>query len=141
MTKNDEECAARLIAQKTGLTFSRGHFTLDGWGTVDAFVLLKSNRYLFLEVEKGQHHSCTNVLKVWPYLERNPQVAVVLAQAFFHGSRGCNSSRAKLGCWIGQQIEKTLKGRFWYRRLVIASDSSRILEGLDELLQSLKYFN
>ena len=142
MAKIDEVSVATLIARATGLTFSGRKFELGDWGQADDYVQLRPNRFLLLEVEgAGQKHPCTNVLKVWPYLEAKPQVAVILVQAFFPGSPGYNSSRGKLGCWLGQQLEANLGDRFRYRRLVIAADSSRILEGLEELLQCLKHLN
>jgi hypothetical protein len=141
MAKIHEISVATLIARETELNFSGRNFDLGEWGKVDDYVLLKPNCYLFLEVEAGQKHPCTNVLKVWPYLEANPQISVVLAQTFFPHSPGRSNARGKLGRWLGQRLEMTLRDRFWYHRLIIAADSSGILEGLEELLQSLDDFN
>jgi hypothetical protein len=141
MAKIDEVSVATLIEREAGCKFKGRKFVLGDWGEVDDYVELEPNRYLFLEVETSQKHPCTNVLKVWPYLEMNSQVAVVLAQAFFPDSPGYNSSRGRLGCWLGQRLEMTFRDRFRYHRLVVAADSSRVLEGLEDLLQSLKHFD
>lgn len=140
MSKLDEASVAKLIAHQTGIEFTGRKFDLGGWGQVDDYASLKTDHYLFLEVETGQKHPCTNVLKVWPYLEANQQVTVLLVQVFFPDSPGCNSSRGKLGCWLGQRLEMLLGNRFRYRRLIVAPDSIQILEGAEELRRSLAGF-
>ena len=140
MSTTHETSVAALIARETAVNFSGRRFDLGGWGEVDDFARLRPNGYLFLEVETSQKHPCTNVLKVWPYLEANPQIAVVLAQAFFPNSPGCNSSRGRLGSWLGQRLESTVRDRFRYHRLIIDADSMCILEGLEKLHESIKHF-
>src|SRR3954468_15873817 len=105
MAKCDEISVAVLISRELGVEFSGRKFPLGVWGKVDDYVELRRNQYLFLEVETSQKHPNTNVLKVWPYLEAHPKVSIVLAQAFFPQSPGCNSSRGKLGCWLGERLE------------------------------------
>jgi hypothetical protein len=140
MAKPDEEYAARLIVRDTHCEFMHKGLPIKGWGRVDKSALLKPNCYLIVEVETRQKHSCTNVLKLWPYLESEPKVTVVLAHLFFQGGKCRDSSRGKLGPWVGQKIEEALGDRFHYRQLVIDRDSDRIVEGLEKLLQSLEHF-
>jgi hypothetical protein len=138
MSKRDEIAVAALLSRELGLAFTARPFSLRGWGNVDDCVELGRKRYLFLEVESGgQCHPNTNVLKVWPYLDANLGVSVILAQVFLEGGRSCNGSRAKLGCWLGKQLELLLGKRFIYHRLLVSSDSCRVVEGLTELRASL----
>lgn len=99
--------------------------------------MLKPNYYLILEAEDGQKHPRTNVLKLWPYLETEPRVSVILAHVFFQGGKRRDSSRGRLGPFIGQKIAQALGGRFRYCQLVIDRDSNCIVEGLEDLRQSL----
>ena len=137
MAKCDEVSVAALLGRETGVKFSGSTFHLGGWGQVDDYAKLDHNRYLFLEVETGQKHPDTNVLKVWPYIEANPKVSVVLAQAFFPDSPGYSSNRGKLGCWLGNRLEGHFGPRFRYHRLIIAPDSCGVVEGLKEIRASM----
>jgi hypothetical protein len=138
MAKCDEISVALLIARELRVSFSGRKFSLGGWGEIDDYVDLGRDRFLFLEVETGQKHPNTNVLKVWPFLEANATASIVLVQAFFPDSPGCNSSRGRLGCWLGDKLQALLPGRFSYHRLIVARDSCSVVEGLSELRQTLK---
>ena len=137
MAKSDEILVTKILSHEFGLTFRDRKFDLGGWGQVDNYVKLRPNRYLFLEVETSQKHPNTNVLKVWPYLEDHPDDSVILAQAFFPDSPGYNSSRGRLGYWLGEKLESLFPGRFKYHRLIVSRDPLGIIEGSYELQASL----
>ncbi len=136
-TKATQEYAAHLITRDTGVEFEDRCLRLKGWGSVDKQALIKPNHYLILEAEDGQKHPCTNVLKLWPYLEAEPEVSVLLVHVFFQGGKGRDGSRGRLGPFVGQKMEHDLNGRFQYCQLLIDRQTERIAEGLDMLRRSL----
>lgn len=132
-TKATQEYAAHLVTRDTGVQFQDECLHLKNWGSVDKCALLGPNHYLVLEAEDGQKHPCTNVLKLWPYLETRPEVSVILVHVFFQDGKRRDSSRGRLGPFVGQKMTNALEGRFQYRQLVINRESDSIVEGLDEL--------
>jgi hypothetical protein len=136
-TKATQEYAAQLVTRDTEVEFEGRCLQLKGWGSVDKQALLKPNCYLILEAEEGQKHPCTNVLKLWPYLEAEPEKSVILVHVFFQGGKRRDSSRGRLGPFVGQKMADALNGRFRYCQLVIDRNADRIVEGLDDLRQSL----
>jgi len=115
MPKSEETAVAKLVADELNVRFA-GKKRLDGWGEVDCYSELSPSRYLILEVESGQHHPNTNVLKLWPYLDAHPDLSITLAHAFIQGSRCCNSSRGNLATWLGVKLESFFPDRFDYCR-------------------------
>ena len=65
-----------------GVRFDRP-WKLGGWGLADGCVVLADGRLVGLEVEWGQKHPDTNVLKLWPYLKDDSALRVLLVQVFF----------------------------------------------------------
>jgi hypothetical protein len=51
-------------------------------GEVDNYAIIEKNTYVFLECEEGKNTN-TNVLKLYPYLEENPQISITLIHFFF----------------------------------------------------------
>ena len=136
-TKATQEYAARLVARDTGVEFEDQCLRLKDWGTVDKNALLKPNYYLILEAEDGQKHPCTNVLKLWPYLETEPKLSIILVHVFFQGSKRRDSSRGRLGPFVGRKMAEALHGRFRYCQIVIDREAEGIVEGLDDLRKSV----
>ncbi|GEM_PF-3779851 len=74
----------------------------------------KKNLLVLFEYEGKQAHPCTNVLKVWPYLEDFPDKKVLLFQYFAERSRESNSSRMRLAEFLGEKLINHYKERFKY---------------------------
>ena len=140
-TKTTQEYAAQIVTRDTGVEFESRCRPLEGWGSVDKQAVLKEKEkcYLFLETEDGQKHPCTNVVKLWPYLEANSQESVILVQVFFQDRKNRDSSRGRLGPFIARKMGDALNGRFRYCQLVIDRDTDRIVEGLNELRSLLRW--
>ena len=84
--------------------------TGDELGYVDYVWEIDSNVFVFLEYERNQHHPCTNVLKLWPYLDTHAEVKVLLLQIFENKL----NSRAKLGFFLANKMKKCLLTNFEY---------------------------
>jgi len=132
MAKCNENEIATIIARETGVSL-QGRKDLGVWGKTDESSKLSPDRFLFFEIEAGQKHPNTNVLKLWPYLEENPGASVILAQVFVEGSACCDSSRGKLASWLGAKLESIFPDRFRYCRLLFSRERHCLIDGLDSL--------
>lgn len=132
MSKKDEQKIAAILSEEIGLTFKGTRYSMGQWGQADDWAELATNRLLILEVETNQKHPNTNVLKIWPWLEQNSNISIVLVHAFFTYSPGSKSNRGKLACWVAEKMRVFLAGRFIYHRLVVAEDL-QIIEGLESI--------
>lgn len=132
MSKIDEQSVSKFIADQLHLQFNDTKFPLDGWGEVDNWIELDKGVYVFLEVETNQNHPNTNVLKLWPYLDKNKDIRIFLIQTYFPTSRGLTSNRGKLGEWTADKLKHILGNRFDYKKLVIDGNNDK------EELQTLK---
>ena len=99
-----------FIAHKLDIEFEPSEFKLDEWGNVD-FYYKKDNLLVLLEVEKSQKHPNTNVAKVWPYLEENPKIKVLLIQIIREENRAPRN-RIALCDFLGQKMENVFPDRF-----------------------------
>lgn len=77
-----ERQMAELLGRRLGIDFGTTTRHLDGWGRADRCVEVREDLWLLLEIEGKQHHPSTNVLKLWPFLERRRKLSVVLIHAF-----------------------------------------------------------
>ncbi|MBT4399516.1 MAG: hypothetical protein HOD37_08525 [Bacteroidetes bacterium] len=68
---------------------------------------------ILLEVEKGQKHPCTNVIKVWPYLEENPELKIFLIQIVRQENKA-PKNRIALCKYMGKKMESEFPNRFKY---------------------------
>ncbi|MDZ7742221.1 MAG: hypothetical protein U5Q03_10825 [Bacteroidota bacterium] len=102
----------RPIAEKLGFDFNPEEYSLDGWGDVDFFAI-ENDVSILLEVEKGQKHPNTNVLKIWPYLEDNPDQKILLIQ-LIRPENKAPKNRIKLCKFTGRKIEEMFPNRFAY---------------------------
>jgi len=132
MAAADEMLVRDALATPLGLAFENGPLVLGEWGKADCWALLHERCRLLLEVESQQTHPSTNVLKVWPFLEEQKDLSVLLVHAFFVDSRSLRSSRAKLASWLGARLESMFPGRFWYRRVVLDRGAEK-WQGFEEL--------
>ena len=64
---------------------------------------------MFVEIERGQKHPTTKVVKYWPWLEEEPARRLLLIHLFDR-----NTSRRELTRWLGEHLEALLPGRFVY---------------------------
>jgi hypothetical protein len=138
-TKETENKIAKLLARKLDVKFKSEPFPHQEWGKPDKWAQLSPNKYLLLEVEEGQTHPDTNVLKVWPYLEDHPKHRIFLIQAFFRKRRSRNSSRARLGEWIGGKLKQLFSKQFYYRKITIG-ENNKIINDQGSLKEEFRKF-
>jgi hypothetical protein len=131
LARKPEDIVARAIERECAVVFP-GSLTLGTWGNSDRFARLGKKTKLILEVEFGQKHPCTNILKLWPYMEDNPQDTVLFVHAFFDDSAGRQSNRGRLATWLGKKMMNQLGDRFKFVRVVLNRDGS-FANGLEAL--------
>lgn len=73
---------------------------------------------MLLELETGQKHPDTNVLKVWPYLEAHQGMVAVLIQVFDAGAQNEKGNRGRLASWVAEKMTAALGKRVSYDRLI-----------------------
>ena len=100
------------IANKLPFKFEAEEYGLSGWGEVD-FYSEQDDVLILLEVEKGQKHPNTNVLKVWPFLEEYPEQKVLLIQIIRLENKA-PKNRLKLCEFTGKKLEELFPNRFRY---------------------------
>lgn len=112
-----------FIADRLGIDFETNELKLGKWGNVD-FYSQHENLLVLLEVEKGQKHPNTNVIKVWPYLEENPNLKILLIQIIRQENKA-PKNRIALCKYMGKKIESEYPDRFrfvfrnWHNELAI----------------------
>jgi hypothetical protein len=129
MSKTSENKVAKLLQKTLPLEFECTRFKLGEsgkWGEVDKVSKVCPNKYVFLEVEEGQTHPDTNVLKVWPYLQENRRVRIFLIQVFLPKCLNKSKSRVLLSEWTACEIEKRFPRAFQYWRIAISGDINKI---------------
>ena len=110
------------IANQLGIEFQLEEYKLGKWGNAD-FFYKKDYLLVLLEVEKGQKHPNTNVIKLWPYLEDNPELKVLLIQ-IIRDENKAPKNRLALCKYFGKRMEQEFPDRFrfvhrrWHRDLV-----------------------
>ncbi|MCZ2223876.1 MAG: hypothetical protein LC122_09630 [Chitinophagales bacterium] len=138
MSKSDEIWVTEYLTEKLEIKFANSKFILNGWGQVDNYCKINDNTYFFLEVETKQKHPCTNVLKLYPYLEEHKNLKIILVQYYFTNSPGLNSNRGKLSFWLGMKLQELFKNRFYYFREVYEENTSEINKQILTLIQTIK---
>ena len=81
VARNPESLVREVLAQHLAIQFTEARSHLGSWGRTDGEATLGDHARLFLEVESMQKHPSTNVLKVWPFLEENKSLSVLLVHA------------------------------------------------------------
>jgi hypothetical protein len=123
----------QLIEIEKGIKSQEGFF----WAFPDGKNKLSNNTYLYFEIEKGQNHPDTNVLKYWPVLEENHELKIILVQWIIKKPRSKN--RWELSKFVGAKMENILAGRFNYCFLEYDEETNiNKLESLKTLLIEYK---
>lgn len=104
---------SKHIGEVLGVSFKNEEFSLGKWGEVDNWAQLSDDMLILIECEKGQKHPNTNVLKLYPYLEENPDKTIVLVHYFYPENKAPKNRRA-LCDFIASKMENSLKDRFQY---------------------------
>jgi hypothetical protein len=95
--------------------FQPKEFSLERWGSVD-FYTKKDGVLMLLEVERGQKHPNINVLKLWPYLEENLHIKILLIHVFCIKEIKAPKNRIRLCSFLGEKLENIFPNRFRYYR-------------------------
>lgn len=74
---------SEIIGNALGLTFKNEELSLGNWGEVDNWSKLSDCALILVECEKGQKHPNTNILKLYPYLEENTDLEIILIHYFY----------------------------------------------------------
>ena len=136
MTKSRKEEAAGLVSKTADVQLD-GEYSLCPWGRADYHASLGGNRLLILEVEAEQKHPCTNVSKLWPYLEEHAEESALLVQVYFPDSPARGGSRDRLACWLAERMECCLGPRFQYCRVVLDPEHGSFVEGREQLERAI----
>lgn len=112
-TNTENHIISAIVGKELGIRFQDREFSLGKWGDVDNYCEVASNRYVLMECENAQKHPNTNVLKLYPYLEENPGVSIILLHYFFPKNQA-PKSRRMLCDYIANKIEQEFRGRFQY---------------------------
>ncbi len=118
MTADVEQEVRESLSSLLALSFENTKPDLGTREKVDGWAKLSENHWLILEVEDGQKHPTTNVLKLWRFLDVRPEISIILIHVYFNDSKAIKSSRGTLAAWLGEKMETILHGRFYYRRLI-----------------------
>lgn len=80
--------------------------------------------WVAVEIESRQTHPVENVLRYWPWLDRNRR-RLVLVHVIPPRMRKRDGTRAELTKWLGALMERVLPGRFTYCRLELGSRTEK----------------
>ena len=107
----------------------------DFWGFPDGQDMLINGHTILYEIEEGQQHPCTNVLKYWPVLEENPDMKIILIQWLVKKPKSKN--RWQLAKFVANKMLTVFPDRFQYIFLEFDSPDNNIrLEKLKLQIQS-----
>jgi hypothetical protein len=112
-TSKENIAISETIAKALGITFNNEEFSLGKWGEVDNWAQLEDSTLILLECEKGQKHPNTNVLKLYPYMEENPNIKIFLLHYFYPENRA-PKNRLALCHFLGEKMEQLFAERFKY---------------------------
>lgn len=96
-----------------GLGFANEEIQLLNWGNADNYCIIDQDLLLLMEVEVGQKHPTTNIIKIWPYLEQNKSLKIILVHLITDPSK-ISRNRLMLCHFIGQKMETEFDSRFRY---------------------------
>ena len=105
------------IIDSLNIEFEPNEFDLNGWGRVDFYSKGENDTLIFVEVENRQKHPQTNVLKIWPFLEENPSIKILLIHIILPQKikkHEPSKNRLKLCKFVGDKLEKLFNDRFRY---------------------------
>lgn len=116
-TNHHNTIVSSEIEKQLNIKFENFEFKLDNWGEVDNYAIIEKNTYVFLECERGQKHPNTNVLKLYPYLEKNPEIKITLIHYFFKENK-TPKNRLALCDFIAKKMEEIFGNRFTYKKII-----------------------
>lgn len=124
---------SNLIATKIGLKLVNEEFNYgQGIGRADNHCILNDWIVIF-ELEFSQRHPEMNVLKVWPYLNKNVKTKIFLIH-HITDTKQVSPNRIALSSFIAEKMKEDLKERFYY--FPIINEFDKKLES--ELIRKLK---
>lgn len=123
------------IAESLPFEFQTMEFSLNGWGNVD-FYAKKNDVLILLEVESGQKHPNTNVVKLWPYLESETKAKIMFIHVFTP-ENNAPKNRLRLCNYIGNKLEDIFPDRFRYYKYNWAESCKQDLINIDTKLREL----
>jgi hypothetical protein len=106
-----------ILEMELQINFENLEFHLNGWGDVDNYAVIDKNTYVFLECEHAQKHPNTNVLKLYPYLEENPEISITLIHFFFRENK-VPKNRLALCDFIADKMKTQFGSRFNYKKII-----------------------
>jgi len=115
-TSRENIAVSNVIGESLSVAFNNKEFSLGKWGEVDNWSEIEENTIILLECEKGQKHPNTNVLKLFPYLEENPNLKIILLHYFYPPNK-TPKNRLALCNYIAEKMKKEFDGRFYYLSL------------------------
>ncbi len=101
--------ATKPVEVEKGIRCKRDSFY---WGGPDGADTFHDGWSVFYEIEKGQQHPCTNVLKYWPVMEEDPSLKIILVQWLIQAPKSKN--RWELSKFLGDKLMHTFPDRFQY---------------------------
>lgn len=123
------------IAASLPYAFQTNEFSLKSWGIVD-FYAQKDNVLILLEIEKGQKHPNTNVLKLWPYLESDSSIKIILIHVFMP-QNVAPKNRVELCNFLGSKLENMFPKQFRYYKYNWSDITSKDLENIETKINEL----
>ena len=115
-TNTDNCTVSKIIEEALGIRFRNEEFRLLSWGDTDNYCRISDKAYVLIECERGQKHPNTNVLKLYPFLEENPNIKIVLLHYFFPENKA-PKNRLSLCDFIAKKMEQQFPERFQYLKL------------------------
>jgi hypothetical protein len=111
---------------------------IDGfyWGFPDGFDRLNEGWIIYYEIENGQHHPDTNVLKYWPILEEHIELKIILIQWLQRKPKSRN--RWELSKFVARKMEIELRNRFKYFFIEDEMEFETKLSEVRSLISQLK---
>ena len=116
-TNHHNTIVSSEIEKQLNIKFENFEFKLGSWGEVDNYSIIDTNTIVFLECEKGKKHPNTNVLKLYPYLEENPEIKITLIHYFFKENK-TPKNRLALCDFIVNKMRKKFGNRFTYKKII-----------------------
>lgn len=110
-----------LVGSVLGVAFKNEEFSLGKWGVVDNWTQLLDGVLILIECEKSQKHPNTNVLKLFPYLEENPNAKIFLIH-YFYPENKVSPNRLALCDYLGVKMQRDFGYRFQYLSLKCSKD-------------------
>ena len=115
-TNIDNCIVSKIIGETLVIKFRNEEYRLASWRDTDNYCKIFDNAYMLIKCEKGQKHPNTNVLKLYAFLEENPNIKLVLLHYFFPESNA-PKNRLALCDFIAKKMEQHFPERFQYLKL------------------------